>query len=386
MKKFATVVLFFWSMSAFSQVSLQQQLVQTLNSGTNGGQYKVAVQVSGTNLTWDNTLKGCTIDVAYDNTKVSFPTTGGAINTATSWNAAFATAGVPYTRSTTNPSSTFVRVLITDANVGGNFDGTPSGFDLTTSNQTVVTLTFTIIDKTQSASFSIISGSNSISLFSIHSDSLQTGVGSGRTLSPTIGITNAPLPVELSSFTALAQGRTINLSWATKTEINNSGFDIERQAVSTTPSATSTWAKVGSVTGKGTTNAPQNYSFSDVVKAAGSYNYRLKQIDHNGNFTYSSEVTVKATLSPEDYKLSQNYPKPLNPSTKFNFAVKSTEHVAIKVYNSIGQEVASLFDGVVPADQIQEVTFDGSRLASGIYFYVLRATDRVEVKKMLMMK
>ena len=66
--------------------------------------------------------------------------------------------------------------------------------------------------------------------------------------------------------------------------------------------------------------------------------------------------------------------------------MKSTEHVAIKVYNSIGQEVASLFDGVVPADQIQEVTFDGSRLASGIYFYVLRATDRVEVKKMLMMK
>ena len=194
------------------------------------------------------------------------------------------------------------------------------------------------------------------------------------------------LPVELSSFTALAQGRTINLAWQTKTEVNNSGFDVERQAVSTTASATSTWAKVGSVTGKGTTNTPQNYSFSDVVKNAGSYNYRLKQIDRNGSFTYSSEVAVKATLSPEDYKLSQNYPNPFNPSTKFNFAMKTTEHVAIKVYNSIGQEVVTLFDGVVPADQIQEVTFDGSRLSSGIYFYVLRATDRVEVKKMLMMK
>jgi hypothetical protein len=184
----------------------------------------------------------------------------------------------------------------------------------------------------------------------------------------------------------MPQGRTINLAWSTKTEINNSGFDVERQAVGTTPATSSTWAKVGNVTGKGTTNAPQNYSFSDVVKSAGSYNYRLKQINRDGGFTYSSEVTVKATLSPEDYKLSQNYPNPFNPSTKFNFAVKSTEHVAIKVYNSIGQEVVTLFDGVVPADQIQEVTFDGSRLASGIYFYVLRATDRVEVKKMLMMK
>jgi hypothetical protein len=202
----------------------------------------------------------------------------------------------------------------------------------------------------------------------------------------TSAITNAPLPVELVNFTGIAQGRTINLSWATKTEINNSGFDVERRAINNEQSTMNNWAKVGFVDGKGTTNAPQSYSYSDVVKAAGAYSYRLKQIDHNGNFTYSSEVTVKATLSPEDYKLSQNYPNPFNPSTKFNFAVKSTEHVAIKVYNSIGQEVASLFDGVVPADQIQEVTFDGSRLASGIYFYVLRATDRVEVKKMLMMK
>jgi hypothetical protein len=98
------------------------------------------------------------------------------------------------------------------------------------------------------------------------------------------------------------------------------------------------------------------------------------------------QTGVDETKAFDSYNLSQNYPNPFNPSTKFNFAVKSTEHVAIKVYNSIGQEVASLFDGVVPADQIQEVTFDGSRLASGIYFYVLRATDRVEVKKMLMMK
>jgi hypothetical protein len=197
---------------------------------------------------------------------------------------------------------------------------------------------------------------------------------------------NVPLPVEISSFTALSQGRTINLSWATKTEINNSGFDVERQAVSTTASSASTWAKVGSVTGKGTTNTPQNYSYSDVVKTAGSYNYRLKQIDNNGNFTYSAEVAVKATLSANDYKLSQNYPNPFNPSTKFDFAVQSTQHVAIKVYNSIGQEVVTLFDGVVPADQIQEVTFDGSRLSSGLYFYVLRATDRVDVKKMMLLK
>ena len=97
-------------------------------------------------------------------------------------------------------------------------------------------------------------------------------------------------------------------------------------------------------------------------------------------------VEASATLTADDYKLSQNYPNPFNPSTRFNFAVKTSEHVAVKVYNALGQEVVTLFDGVVPADQIQQVTFDGSRLASGIYFYVLRAKDRVEIKKMLMIK
>jgi hypothetical protein len=146
------------------------------------------------------------------------------------------------------------------------------------------------------------------------------------------------------------------------------------------------WAKVGFVEGKGTTNTPQNYSYKDVVKSAGSFTYRLKQTDRDGKFTYSAQVEAKATLTADDYKMSQNYPNPFNPSTKFNFAVSTPQHVSVKVFNSIGQEVQTLFNDIAPADQIQEVTFDGARLASGIYFYVLRAQDRVEVKKMLMMK
>ena len=122
------------------------------------------------------------------------------------------------------------------------------------------------------------------------------------------------------------------------------------------------------------------------MKNAGSFSYRLKQTNRDGSFSYSPEVAVKATLTADDYKLSQNYPNPFNPTTKFNFAMKTTQHVAVKVYNNLGQEVVTLFDGTVPADQIQEVTFDGARLASGIYFYVLRSQDRVDVRKMLMVK
>jgi len=195
-------------------------------------------------------------------------------------------------------------------------------------------------------------------------------------------VANVTLPVELVGLTANARGRNIELSWATKTEINNYGFDVERMAAS----KDAKWEKISFVEGKGTTNAPQNYSYKDVVKSAGTFTYRLKQTDRDGKFTYSAQVEAKAALTADDYKMSQNYPNPFNPSTKFNFAVSTPQHVSVKVFNSVGQEVQTLFNDIAPADQMQEVTFDGARLASGIYFYVLRAQDRVEVKKMLMMK
>ncbi len=212
----------------------------------------------------------------------------------------------------------------------------------------------------------------------------STDITSSTTFDVVPGTT--PLPVELVNFTGMAQGRTVNLTWGTKTEVNNYGFEVQRKDVNSDQSTVSSWAKVGFVDGKGTTNAPQSYTYADVVKTAGSFSYRLKQTNRDGSFSYSPEVAVKATLTADDYKLSQNYPNPFNPTTKFNFAMKTTQHVAVKVYNNLGQEVVTLFDGTVPADQIQEVTFDGARLASGIYFYVLRSQDRVDVRKMLMVK
>ena len=199
-------------------------------------------------------------------------------------------------------------------------------------------------------------------------------------------LVDIPLPVELVSFTALAQGRTVSLAWTTKTETSNYGFDVERKAASSTPTAVDSWTKVGFMAGKGTSTSAHDYSFRDVVRAAGTYTYRLKQTDRDGKFNYSAQVEAKATLTADDYKLSQNYPNPFNPSTKFSFAVNTAQQVAVTVFNTLGQEVATLFNDVVPADQIQEVTFNGARLSSGIYFYVLRAQNRVEVKKMLMMK
>ncbi len=191
-------------------------------------------------------------------------------------------------------------------------------------------------------------------------------------------VTAYPLPVELTAFNATVSGKSVNLAWRTATEINNSGFEVERNAAGT-------WTQVGFVAGHGTSNTPHNYSYIDAV-APGSYSYRLKQIDHNGAFVYSQTIQAAVGLSPSDYALSQNYPNPFNPSTMITFAVKTDQKASMKVYNMLGQEVMTLFDGDAKANQLYQVQFNASSLASGTYFYSLQTADSRQVKKMLLLK
>ena len=86
-----------------------------------------------------------------------------------------------------------------------------------------------------------------------------------------------------------------------------------------------------------------------------------------------------------EFSLSQNYPNPFNPSTTIRFNVPKQEYVSLKVYNSLGQEVAKLVQGEKPEGNY-EVEFSASNLPSGIYFYKLQAGDFVESKKMILMK
>ena len=197
---------------------------------------------------------------------------------------------------------------------------------------------------------------------------------------------STPLPVELTSFTAAFHGRGIDLSWATASESNNYGFEVERRRVSSEQLTVNNWNKVAFVEGRGTTSTPQNYSFRDNSATAGKYSYRLKQIDRDGKFSYSNEVEATVALTPADYTLSQNYPNPFNPSTTIRFAIRSAGLVSLKVYNAVGQEVRTLFNGAAEPDRVYAVLFDGTGLASGTYFYVLQTPASREVKKMLMVK
>jgi endo-1,4-beta-xylanase len=88
---------------------------------------------------------------------------------------------------------------------------------------------------------------------------------------------------------------------------------------------------------------------------------------------------------PTTFALQQNYPNPFNPTTQIRYAVPQSAYVSLKVYNLLGQEVATLFAGMRRAGNYV-ATFDGAGLGSGVYFYQLRTNDFVGTKKLTLLK
>jgi|WetSurMetagenome_2_1015567.scaffolds.fasta_scaffold40749_2 hypothetical protein len=87
----------------------------------------------------------------------------------------------------------------------------------------------------------------------------------------------------------------------------------------------------------------------------------------------------------ETYTLSQNYPNPFNPSTKIEFSLPKQSQVTLKVYNLIGQEVATLVNEVLGAGN-HSTSFNALRLASGVYFYTIKAGNFVSTRSMILLK
>ena len=199
----------------------------------------------------------------------------------------------------------------------------------------------------------------------------------------------APLPVELTSFTANVNNNAVNLSWKTATEVNNYGFQVQRKK-----EKGKSWNKIGFVAGHGNSNRPNSYSFIDNNLSGGSvFYYRLKQIDVNGNFKYSDILTVRLNLS-DKAQLMQNSPNPFNPSTSIKYFIPEQANVTIKIYDMLGREVTTLINN--KEREGFHITFwngrdkYGQSVSSGVYLCRLKAVSKAgsfsDTKKMTLLK
>ena len=185
------------------------------------------------------------------------------------------------------------------------------------------------------------------------------------------------VPVELISFTHRIVNGKVTLIWVTATELNNMGFEIQRSLDN------NIFVTIGFVGGKGNSTTNQYYSFTDE-SIPGKIYYRLKQVDFNGSYNYSQIIEVDG-VTVSTIQLQQNYPNPFNPNTTIKYQLGNDGFVNLKVFNSLGEQVAE------PVNQFQkggshQLIFEAKDLPSGIYVYQLSSGNYTESKKMILLR
>ena len=192
----------------------------------------------------------------------------------------------------------------------------------------------------------------------------ECGVGNGEETDHSFQIYGAIVPVELVSFDAVVSGMDVSLNWATASETNNAGFEVQVQNGEG-------WNAMGFVDGHGTTTEAQTYSFTAEDLGVGTHTFRLKQIDFDGAFEYHGNVEVTVE-TPGTHLITSAYPNPFNPQSQFTLAVATAQHVRIEAFNTLGKRVVVLQEGPLSGNATHRFTFDAESLPSGVY--LLRVT------------
>jgi len=232
--------------------------------------------------------------------------------------------------------------------------------------------------------FSVATSANgSYALVGGVSDSSARGAAWFYTLQST-------LPTMLSSFAVgpNPHGPGVLINWVTTNEVAIAGFEVQRSAENESGYTT---LPNGFVQGHGNSAAEHAYTFSDSTVGLGLWYYRLKEIHQDSSFQFSEGVSTNVITgleesgSPYRFALEQNYPNPFNPTTGIRFQVSGVSQVKLVVYDLIGRQVAVLVNEAVQPG-VHIVRFDGSRLASGVYFYRLSTPAASLTRKMIMLK
>ncbi|NOY05180.1 MAG: T9SS type A sorting domain-containing protein [Chlorobi bacterium] len=183
------------------------------------------------------------------------------------------------------------------------------------------------------------------------------------------------LPVELLSLAAYLHDGRVYLRWATATEENNYGFDVERSVVSRSLG----WSKVGFVPGSGTTTELHQYEYKDDLSAFSQYSgmiyYRLRQVDIDGKYSYSPVVEVSMSSTSQSAHLYPSYPNPVRDVMTLEWYLPEPSSVSLSLYNLQGREVARIQEPQPLERGFHALRASVGNMPSGMYNLVLQAGE-----------
>lgn len=201
-----------------------------------------------------------------------------------------------------------------------------------------------------------------------------------------VNVTASALPVELTAFEAIQDGRDIWLRWTTASETNNAGFDIEYQHVkrSLVSQEKATWRSLGFVEGKGTTIQSNQYQFFVGEHSHGHYRYRLRQIDYDGTVSYSQTVELTPAL---DTQLSlELYPNPLKETGTLSFTLPEATQGRVEIFDMMGRKFYEMVPSFASETSVHQQTIDAAHWAAGVYLVRLHTDRGVKTQSLLVQR
>jgi hypothetical protein len=212
-------------------------------------------------------------------------------------------------------------------------------------------------------------------LTSITDASPCTATGSPIQSLSVTSVSCSVLPITLANISARPQGKNIIVDWATASESENKGFELQRS------SDNLNWEGITFINGAGNSTSTINYSYEDKGLYPSRYYYRLKQVDFDGRYKFS--VVVSAMIDGKaEYELKQNFPNPLKDETTIRYILPETSKVNLTIFDMNGRPIKVLVNGTKGAGMHAQNFYPGA-LPAGVYYYKLQAGNFTSVKKLV---
>jgi len=190
---------------------------------------------------------------------------------------------------------------------------------------------------------------------------------------------SAPLPVEISRFDVISTGQDVRIEWATLSETNNAAFHVEHRT------GASGFSTLRTTSGAGTTSEPQRYSVQIDDMDPGEHSFRIRQVDIDGSSSVTDDRTVMLSLE-QTFALSEPAPNPFRSRTSLRLTVQQSQPVSVTVFNTLGQQVMTLFEDDLPANRPLDLDLEAASLGSGLYFVRVRAKTFSATRKAMLVR